>query len=73
MPVSATIVAQVQTVTVRIVTTVNVPAKGSRTAFTQSMQGTQLPAIGTITGQVFPVALQHLGYFVSSVGHGYKL
>lgn len=73
MAVPATVITQMQTVAVWIIATVNMATQGSRAALAQGVQGAQLPAIGTITGQVFPVAFQYLGYFVSSAGQGYRL
>jgi hypothetical protein len=69
MTVTATVVAKMQLMASRIVATIDVAAKGSSAALAKCMKGTYLPTVGTISGKVFPVAFQDLGYFVSSRCH----
>ena len=69
MTVAATVVAKVQLMAGRVVATVDVATKGSSAALPQRVQGTYLPAVGTMLGKVFPVAFQDVGHFISSRCH----
>lgn len=71
MTVTATVVAKMELITGRIITTINVAAKGRGAALAQGMQGADLPTVGTMIGKVLPVALQYVRYFMIGTGHPY--
>ena len=67
--VAAAVITEVQLTAGRMVTAVDVAAQGRGAAFAQRVQGTFLPAAGTITGKMFPVSLQDMGYFMDRIRH----
>jgi len=73
MTVAATVVAKVKLMTTWIVATIYMATQGRGTALAQSVQGSDLPTVGTITGKVLPVALQYVRHFIIGIGHRYWL
>jgi len=71
MAVTATVVAEVEFLTARIVAAVYMAAQGRGAALAQGMQGTDLPTVGTMIGKMFPVALQYVRHFMIGIGHPY--
>lgn len=71
MAVTTAVITKMKLMAPRIVTTVDVAAKGRGTTLAQGVQGTGLPTVGTLIGKVLPVALQYVRYFIIGIGHAY--
>ena len=73
MTVTATVVAKVKLLAPWIIATINVTTQGRSAALAQGVEGAYLPTVGTIIGEVLPVALQYVRYFIIGIGHRYWL